>query len=63
MPQRVAYIGRSQPEQALIEQGLEGLDYELDINIVETPGEIIEAIKGADVILKRLLTRLIRPRP
>ena len=51
MPQRVAYIGRSAPETALIEQGLEGLDYELDINIVETPGEIIEAIKGADVIL------------
>ncbi|MCH8826203.1 MAG: C-terminal binding protein [Chloroflexi bacterium] len=51
MPQRVAYIGRSAPETALIEQGLEGLDYELDINIVETPGEIIEAIKGADIIL------------
>lgn len=51
MPQRVAYVGRSEPDSALIEQGLEGLDYELDINIVETPGEIIEAIKGADVIL------------
>ena len=51
MPKRVAYIGRSEPEIAFIEQGLEGLDYELDIHIVETQGEIIEAIKGADVIL------------
>ena len=50
-PQRVAYVGRSEPDTTLIEQGLEGLDYELDINIVETPGEVIEAIKGADVIL------------
>ena len=48
---KVAYIGRSAPDTTLIENGLEGLDYELDISIVETQGEIIEACKGADVIL------------
>lgn len=50
-PKKVVYVGRSEPDTALIEHGLEGLDYEIDISIVETPGEIIEAIKGADVIL------------
>ena len=48
---KVAYIGRSAPDTTLIENGLEGLDYELDISIVDTQGEIIEACKGADVIL------------
>ena len=48
---KVAYIGRSDPDTTLIENGLEGLDYELDVSIVETQGEIIEACKGADVIL------------
>ena len=48
---KVAYIGRAEPDTTLIENGLEGLDYEIDISIVETQGEIIEACKGADVIL------------
>ena len=48
---KVAYIGRSAPDTTLIENGLEGLDYEIDVSIVETQGEIIEACKGADVIL------------
>ena len=48
---KVAYIGRAAPDTTLIENGLEGLDYEIDISIVETQGEIIEACKGADVIL------------
>ena len=51
MPQKVAYIGRAEPDTTLIENGLEGLDYELDISVVETQGEVIEACKGADVIL------------
>ena len=48
---KVAYIGRGEPDTTLIENGLEGLDYELEISVVETQGEIIEACKGADVIL------------
>ena len=51
MTQKVAYIGRSEPDTTLIEQGLEGIDYEIDISVVETQGEIIEACKDADVIL------------
>jgi D-3-phosphoglycerate dehydrogenase len=50
-PKKVAYIARSETDTALIEHGLEGLDYELEIHVVHTPGEVIEAIKGADVIL------------
>ena len=51
MTQRIAFVGKAAPDLELIEHGLEGMDYELDVNIVETQGEIIEAIKGADVIL------------
>ena len=50
-PSKVAYISRGEVDTTLIEQGLEGIDYELDVHIVESPGEVIEAIKGADVIL------------
>lgn len=48
---KVAYVGRAAPDTTLIENGLEGLDYEIEVSIVETQGEIIEACKGADVIL------------
>jgi D-3-phosphoglycerate dehydrogenase len=48
---KVAYISRGEVDTHLIEQGLEGLDYELEVHIVNSPGETIEAIKGADVIL------------
>ena len=50
-PSKVAYISRGEVDTTLIEQGLEGIDYELDVHIVDSPGEIIEAVKGADVIL------------
>ncbi len=50
-PSKVAYISRGEVDTTLIEQGLEGIDYELDVHIVDSPGEVIEAIKGADVIL------------
>ncbi len=51
MTQKVAFIGRSTPDTTLIENGLEGIDYEIETHVVETQGEIIEACKGADVIL------------
>ena len=50
-PKKVAYIARAEVDTELIEQGLEGLDYELDVHMVNSEGEVIEAIKGADIIL------------
>lgn len=50
-PKKVVYITRSDVDTTLVEQGLEGIDYELDVQVVNSQGETIEAIKGADVIL------------
>lgn len=50
-PKKIAYIGTSETDTTLIEHGLEGLDYEIEMHIVNSPGETIEAVKGADVIL------------
>ena len=48
---RVAFLTRSQKDVTLVEQGLAGLDCELDVHICNSDGETIEAIKGADVII------------
>ena len=42
---------RGEANTALIEQGLAGLDYELDVQFCSNDGETIEAVKGADLIL------------
>lgn len=48
---RIAYITRGQPELKLIENELVGVDYDLDVHVVKSEGETIEAVKGADVII------------
>ena len=48
---KIAVISRGEPNTQLIEDQLSGLDYELDVQMPESQGEIIEAIKGADVIV------------
>ena len=48
---KIAYIAGTDTDVALIEQGLGGLDYEMSIDICSSPGEAIEAIRGADVII------------
>ena len=48
---KVVYASGSEPSTALIERGLAGLDYELVVSVCDSPGETIEAVKGADVII------------
>jgi D-3-phosphoglycerate dehydrogenase len=48
---KIAMIARTEPNTDVIEQQLEGLDYELDIYVCQSTGEAIEAIKGADIII------------
>ena len=48
---RVSFITGGDTDVALIEEGLAGLDYELDVHVCKSDGETIEAIKGADVII------------
>ena len=52
-PSKIAFIGRAEPDAAIVEAQLAGLDYELETHAVASEGEIIEAIKGADVIINQ----------
>jgi len=48
---RISYIAGTRNDISLTTQQLIGLDYELEHHIVKSDGEIIEAIKGTDVII------------
>ena len=52
---KISVIAPTDPNLALVEAGLAGLDYELDVNVCSSVGETIEAVKGADVIIHMLL--------
>ena len=52
MPQhKIAYIALAEPDTTLAEQGLAGLDYEMNAHFCSSDGETIEAIKGVEVII------------
>ena len=48
---KIVYAVGSEPQTDLIMQELAGLDYELNVEICTSPGETIEAAKGADVVI------------
>lgn len=48
---KVAVITGRDADMSLVEEGLAGLDYDLEIHPCESEGETIEAIKGSDVII------------
>ena len=48
---RISYLTRGDTDVSRIEEGLAGLDYEMDVHVCKSDGETIEAIKGADVII------------
>ncbi len=48
---KVAYIAIAEPDTTFVERQLEGLDYEMNIQVCGSQGEAIEAVKGADVII------------
>ena len=50
---KIAFVTSGQASTDLVEQGLSGLDYELDVHVCKSDGETIEAIKGADVIVNQ----------
>ena len=61
MTQKVVMLTRGEAETELIESQMQGLDYELEVHSVESEGEVIEAVKGADIIIDQgvPLTRAI----
>ncbi len=52
---KISVIAPSEPDLALIEDRLAGLDYDLDVNLCASVGETIEAVRGADVIIDILV--------
>lgn len=48
---RIVMIAQTEPNTEIIEQQLQGQDYDLTTYVCSSPGEAIEAIKGADVII------------
>lgn len=53
MTNKVVMISRGEGETELIESQMQGLDYDLEVHSVESEGEAIEAIKGAEVIINQ----------
>jgi D-3-phosphoglycerate dehydrogenase len=54
MAQKVAVVTpRGEVDTTLIEQALEGVDYELEVHVCKSPGETIEAVKGSEVIISQ----------
>ena len=49
----IAYVARTEPDATLVEQQLTGLEYQMDIHVCNSEGEIIEAVKGADVVINQ----------
>ena len=50
---RICMISRTAPDTDIIEQQLEGLEYQLDAQECRSSGQVIEAIKGADIIINQ----------
>ena len=50
---KVAYIAVAEPDTTHVERQLEGLDYDMSVQVCASPGEAIEAVKGADVIINQ----------
>ena len=50
---RISFVTSGKTDVSHVEEGLAGLDYDLDIHVCSSQGEVIEAIKGADVIINR----------
>ena len=48
---KIALISNETPDTTLVEEGLEGLNYDLEVSVCQSEGETIEAIKGVDVII------------
>ena len=56
---KIAFISDSKADTSLVEAQLDGLDYEMELHVCSSPGETIEAIKGADLIISQ---RVAMPR-
>ena len=59
----ISLISRGETSTDIIEEQLQGLDYELNVHVCGSSGEAIEAMRGADVVINhgvRLPREVIR---
>ena len=49
----ISLISPAEPSTDVIEQQLQGLDYDLNVHVCGSSGEAIEAMKGADVVINQ----------
>ena len=50
---KIAFVSPGKTDVSNVEEGLSGLDYDMDVHVCTSQGEVIEAIKGVDVIINR----------
>ena len=50
---KVALVSPGKIDVSNIEEGLAGLDYDLGVHVCASQGEVIEAIKGVDIVINR----------
>ena len=50
---KIAFVSPGKTDVSNVEEGLAGLDYDMDVHVCTSQGEVIEAIKGVDVIINR----------
>jgi D-3-phosphoglycerate dehydrogenase len=48
---KIAFTTSGMADTSVIERELGGLDYEMNVHVCTSPGETMEAVKGADVII------------
>ena len=51
MTSKVAYLSSAEADVSLLDEQLAGIDHELEVHVCTSPGEVMEAVKGADVII------------
>ena len=51
MTSKVAYLSRTEVDTSILDRQLTGIDHELEVHVCASPGEVMEAVKGADVIV------------
>ena len=48
---KIAFLAPAQADVSVIDQQLAGIDHELEVHVCTSPGETIEAVKGAEVVI------------
>ena len=60
---KIALTTAGKTDTSVIERELDGLDYEMSVHVCTSPGETMEAVKGADVIIDHIVPLALFTRP